>query len=184
MIALGVDPDGKNINRDGGAVNPARVQEAVLRENADIGVALDGDADRAIMVDGKGQVLDGDDVLAIMGRALAAKGQLVANTVVATVMSNLGLEKSLTEAGIALVRTEVGDPAVSREMRSNGYNLGGEQSGHLIFLDCSTTGDGLITTLLLLEHMLDAGKPLAELRAMQPLSPGAPQRKGAQAGAL
>jgi len=167
VIALGVDPDGKNINRDGGAVNPARVQEAVLRENADIGVALDGDADRAIMVDGKGQVLDGDEVLAIMGRALAAKGQLAANTVVATVMSNLGLEKSLTEAGIALVRTEVGDPAVSREMRSNGYNLGGEQSGHLIFLDCSTTGDGLITTLLLLEHMLDAGKPLAELRAMQ-----------------
>ena len=125
VIALGVDPDGKNINRDGGAVNPARVQEAVLRENADIGVALDGDADRAIMVDGKGQILDGDDVLAIMGRALAAKGQLVANTVVATVMSNLGLEKSLTEAGITLVRTEVGDPAVSREMRSNGYNLGG-----------------------------------------------------------
>ena len=101
VIALGVDPDGKNINRDGGAVNPAPVQEAVLRENADIGVALDGDADRAILVDGKGQVLDGDDVLAIMGRALAAKGQLAANTVVATVMSNLGLDKSLAEAGIA-----------------------------------------------------------------------------------
>ena len=90
MIALGVDPDGKNINLDGGALNPVRVQEMVVKENADIGVALDGDADRAILVDNKGQVLDGDDVLAIMARALAAKGQLAANTVVATVMSNLG----------------------------------------------------------------------------------------------
>ena len=166
VIALGVDPDGKNINRDGGALNPARVRETVLREHADIGVALDGDADRAILVDSKGDVLDGDDVLAIMGRALAAKGKLAANTVVATVMSNLGLDKSLAEAGISLARTDVGDPAVCREMRANGYNLGGEQSGHLIFMDCSTTGDGLITTLMVLEHMLDSGKPLCELRAM------------------
>lgn len=167
VIAIGVDPDGKNINRDCGALNPARVQEAVIRENADIGVALDGDADRAILVDSKGQLLDGDDLLAIMARALAATAQLAANTVVATVMSNLGLDKSLAQAGIRLVRTEVGDPAVSREMRANGYNLGGEQSGHLIFMDHSTTGDGLITTLLVLEHMLDVGKPLVELRAMQ-----------------
>jgi phosphoglucosamine mutase len=166
VIALGVDPDGKNINRDGGALNPARVREAVLREHADIGVALDGDADRAILVDSKGDVLDGDDVLAIMGRALAAKGKLAANTVVATVMSNLGLDKSLAEAGIRLARTDVGDPAVCREMRANGYNLGGEQSGHVIFMDCSTTGDGLITTLMVLEHMLDSGRPLCELRAM------------------
>jgi len=166
VIALGVDPDGKNINRDGGALNPSRVRETVLREQADMGVALDGDADRAILVDNKGEVLDGDDVMAIMGRALAAKGRLAANTVVATVMSNLGLDKSLTEAGLRLVRTEVGDPAVCREMRANGYSLGGEQSGHLIFMDCSTTGDGLITTLMVLEHMLDSGKPLSELRAM------------------
>jgi phosphoglucosamine mutase len=105
-------------------------------------------------------------VLAIMGRALATKGKLAANTVVATVMSNLGLDKSLAEAGIRLARTDVGDPAVCREMRANGYNLGGEQSGHVIFMDCSTTGDGLITTLMVLEHMLDSGKPLCELRAM------------------
>jgi phosphoglucosamine mutase len=102
-----------------------------------------------------------------MGRALAAKGRLAANTVVATVMSNLGLEKSLAQAGLRLVRTDVGDPAVCREMRANGYNLGGEQSGHIIFMDCSTTGDGLITTLMVLEHMLETGKPLCELRAMQ-----------------
>jgi len=167
VIALGVDPDGKNINRDGGALNPTRVRETVLREGADFGVALDGDADRAILVDSKGEVLDGDDVMAIMARALAGKGQLAANTVVATVMSNLGLDKSLKQAGLRLVRTEVGDPAVCREMRANRYNLGGEQSGHIIFMDCSTTGDGLITTLMVLEHMLDSGKPLCELRAMQ-----------------
>ncbi len=167
VIAIGVDPDGKNINSGCGAVNPAVVREAVLREGADIGVALDGDADRAILIDSKGEVLDGDDVLAIMGRALAAKGRLADGTVVATVMSNLGLDKSLAEAGIRLVRTDVGDPAVCREMRANGYNLGGEQSGHIIFMDCSTTGDGLITTLMVLEHMLDSGKPLSELRAMR-----------------
>jgi phosphoglucosamine mutase len=166
VIPLGVDPDGKNINRDGGALNPAHVRETVLREGADIGVALDGDADRAILVDNKGEVLDGDDVMALMGRALAAKGRLAAKTVVATVMSNLGLDKSLAQAGLRLVRTEVGDPAVCREMRARGYNLGGEQSGHIIFMDCSTTGDGLITTLMVLEHMLDMGKPLSELRAM------------------
>jgi len=167
VIALGVDPDGKNINLDGGALNPARVRQTVLREHADFGVALDGDADRAIMVDSRGELFDGDDVMAIMGRALAAKGRLAANTVVATVMSNLGLEKSLAQAGLRLVRTDVGDPAVCREMRANGYNLGGEQSGHIIFMDCSTTGDGLITTLMVLEHMLETGKPLCELRAMQ-----------------
>jgi phosphoglucosamine mutase len=167
VIALGVEPDGKNINREGGALNPARVRETVLREQADLGVALDGDADRAILVDSKGDVLDGDDVMALMARAMAAKGRLACNTVVATVMSNLGLEKSLSQDGLRLVRTEVGDPAVCREMRANGYNLGGEQSGHIIFMDCSTTGDGLITTLMVLEHLLDSGKPLCELRTMQ-----------------
>jgi phosphoglucosamine mutase len=167
VIALGVEPDGKNINRDGGALNPSRVREAVLERQADIGIALDGDADRAILVDSKGEILDGDDVMALMARAMAAKGRLASNTVVATVMSNLGLDKSLKEAGLRLVRTEVGDPAVCREMRTRGYNLGGEQSGHIIFMDCSTTGDGLITTLMVLEHMLDSGKPLCELRAMQ-----------------
>jgi phosphoglucosamine mutase len=167
VIALGIDPDGKNINCEGGALNPGRVREKVLAEQADIGVALDGDADRAILVDSKGEVLDGDDVMALMARAMAAKGRLASKTVVATVMSNLGLDKSLKEAGLRLVRTEVGDPAVCREMRANGYNLGGEQSGHVIFMDCSTTGDGLITTLMVLEQMLDSGKPLCELRAMQ-----------------
>jgi phosphoglucosamine mutase len=167
VIALGVDPDGKNINQDSGALNPEHLRQVVLREHADIGVALDGDADRAILIDDKGEVLDGDDVMATMGRSLAKAGKLAFNTVVGTVMSNLGLDKSLAEAGVRLVRTEVGDPSVCREMRANGYNLGGEQSGHLIFMDCSTTGDGLITTLMMLEHMVESGKPLSELRVMQ-----------------
>lgn len=166
VFALGVEPDGKNINLESGALHLARLRESVLSSGADLGVALDGDADRALFVDGRGEVVDGDEVMAIMGRALSAAGKLAGNAVVATVMSNLGLEQSLAEAGIGLVRTEVGDPAVSREMRLNGYNFGGEQSGHLIFMDHSTTGDGLITTLLLLEQMLKSGRSLAEMRVM------------------
>lgn len=167
VVALGVDPDGKNINLGCGALHPEKLREAVRRERAAVGIALDGDGDRAMIVDAAGNILDGDDVMAMMGRKMAREGKLAANTVVATVMSNFGLERSLAEAGIRLVRTEVGDPAVSREMRAHSYNLGGEQSGHVIFMDHSTTGDGLITTLLVLAHMVESGKALSELRVMK-----------------
>jgi phosphoglucosamine mutase len=167
LVSLGIEPDGTNINLNSGALHPERLREAVREARADVGVALDGDADRAILVDEHGEIFDGDDVMALMGVKLAGEGRLAANTVVATVMSNFGLERALRDHGISLVRTEVGDPSVSREMRANSYNLGGEQSGHVIFMDHSTTGDGLITTLLVLAHMVESGKPLSELRMMR-----------------
>ncbi len=167
VVAVGVDPDGKNINLNCGALHPERLAEIVRRERADVGIAVDGDGDRAILCDAGGKIYDGDDVMAMMGRKMAGDGSLAANTVVATVMSNFGLERSLAEAGVRLVRTEVGDPAVVREMRAHSYNLGGEQSGHVIFMDHSTTGDGLITMLLVLGHMVESGKSLAELRVME-----------------
>jgi phosphoglucosamine mutase len=167
VIGLGVDPDGKNINLDCGAVHIENLRAAVIRERAQVGIALDGDGDRAMLVDEKGQVFDGDDVMALMGTRMAAAGRLAANTVVATVLSNFGLERALGAAGVRLVRTEVGDPAVVREMRLNSYNLGGEQSGHVVFMDTSTTGDGLITALMVLVAMAEEGKPLSEMRAMR-----------------
>jgi phosphoglucosamine mutase len=167
IAAIGVDPDGKNINLDCGAVHLDAIRELVRRERANVGIALDGDGDRAMLIDERGEVFDGDDVMALLGRKLAAAGRLAKNTVVATVMSNFGLERALVEAGVRLVRTEVGDPAVAREMRAHSYNVGGEQSGHVIFLDHSTTGDGLITALLVLSHMVETGRPLSELRAMR-----------------
>jgi phosphoglucosamine mutase len=167
VVGIGVDPDGKNINLDCGALHPAHLAETVRQTGADAGFALDGDGDRLVMVDERGELLDGDDLLAILGLKLAAEGRLNSNTVVATVMSNFGLEQALTPAGIKLVRTEVGDPAVVREMRANHYNLGGEQSGHLILTDYSTTGDGLISALLVLAHMVETGRPLSALRAMR-----------------
>jgi phosphoglucosamine mutase len=167
VVPLGVDPNGVNINDGCGAVHLDRIRETVVRERCHAGIALDGDGDRAMLIDEKGGVFDGDDVMAVMGRSMAKAGLLRANTVVATVMSNFGLEVALRDAGLKLIRTEVGDPAVVREMRSNSYNLGGEQSGHVIFMDHSTTGDGLITALLMLVHMAQAGRPLSELRAMK-----------------
>ncbi len=167
VVALGVDPDGKNINLNCGATHPENVRRAVIDARANIGIALDGDGDRAILMDEKGELFDGDDVMALLGIRMASEGKLSANTVVATVMSNFGLELALRNAGVRLVRTDVGDPAVAREMRANSYNLGGEQSGHVIFMDHSTTGDGLITALLVLTAMAETGRPLSELRAMQ-----------------
>jgi phosphoglucosamine mutase len=166
VTTLGVEPDGKNINLNCGATHPENLQKAVIAEHANIGIALDGDGDRAILVDEKGELFDGDDAMALLGIKLASEGRLKDNTVVATVMSNFGLELALRNAGIKLVRTDVGDPAVAREMRSNSYNLGGEQSGHVICMDHSTTGDGLITALLVLTAMVESGRPLSELRAM------------------
>jgi phosphoglucosamine mutase len=167
VVSIGVNPDGMNINDGCGAVHLEKLREAVRAQRCHVGIALDGDGDRALLVDEGAEVFDGDDVMAAMGRRLARDGGLSNNTVVATVMSNFGLELSLRRAGLRLVRTEVGDPAVVREMLANSYNLGGEQSGHVIFMDHSTTGDGLITALLMLVQMVEEQKPLSELRAMR-----------------
>jgi phosphoglucosamine mutase len=167
VVPIGVDPNGVNINDKCGAVHLDQIRETVVREGCQVGIALDGDGDRAMLIDEKGEVFDGDDVMAVMGRSMAKAGTLRDNTVVATVMSNFGLEVALREAGIKLVRTEVGDPAVVREMRTNSYNLGGEQSGHVIFMDHSTTGDGLVTALMMLSHMVESNRPLSELRVMK-----------------
>jgi phosphoglucosamine mutase len=167
VIPIAVEPDGININDGCGAVHPEKLRETVMSSGAHVGIALDGDGDRAMIVDERGELFDGDDVMALLGIRMAAEGRLNGNTVVATVMSNFGLERALTGAGVKLVRTEVGDPAVVREMRANSYNLGGEQSGHVIFMDHSTTGDGLITALKVLTIMAETGQPLSELRAMR-----------------
>ncbi len=166
VTPIAVEPDGININAGCGAVHPEKLRQEVLATGAQIGIALDGDGDRAMIVDECGELFDGDDVIALLGLRMAAEGRLNANTVVGTVMSNFGLEQALMRAGVKLVRTEVGDPAVVREMRANSYNLGGEQSGHVIFMDHSTTGDGLITALMVITIMAETGKPLSELRAM------------------
>ncbi len=167
VVALGVEPDGKNINLGCGALCPGILRDTVLREGAQIGIALDGDGDRAVMVDERGEIFDGDDVMATIGLRMAAAGSLRGGAVVATVMSNLGLELALRDVNVGLVRTEVGDPAVVREMRAGAYNLGGEQSGHVIFMDHSTTGDGIITALMVLTLLVETQKPLSALRAMR-----------------
>jgi phosphoglucosamine mutase len=165
VTALGVDPDGLNINEGAGALHPAQAQAEVLRRGAAIGIALDGDADRVIVIDEKGNVVDGDAVMALCALRMLRDGQLRNNTVVATVMSNLGLERSLEAHGGRLLRTPVGDRYVVEAMRQGGHNLGGEQSGHLIFLDHCSTGDGVVAGLQVLAMMLRAGRPLSELAA-------------------
>jgi phosphoglucosamine mutase len=169
VTAIGVKPNGVNINKDSGALHPENVRAEVVKRGAAIGIALDGDADRVIVVDEKGQIVDGDCVLAMCAAAMAADDTLRKKTVVATVMSNLGLERALTRAGGKLLRTQVGDRYVVEAMRAGGYNLGGEQSGHLIFLDHASTGDGLLGGLQVLALMLRTGLPLSELaqRAME-----------------
>jgi phosphoglucosamine mutase len=156
-------PDGMNINDKCGAVHPERLQEAVRRHGAHIGIALDGDADRAIFVCEQGKVIDGDHVMAALGLDLHAQGQLACKTVVGTVMSNFGLELAMKRAGIQLMRTPVGDRYLMERMLADGYNFGGEQSGHFIFLDHNTTGDGLISALQILSLMKRTGTPLSEL---------------------
>ena len=164
VAALGATPDGTNINRDVGATHPQRLQETVRAERAHVGIALDGDADRVILVDEQGDIVDGDEVLAIAAADMLGHGILKHGTVVATVMSNLGLEVALRERGARLVRVQVGDRYVVEEMRQHGYNLGGEQSGHLIFLDHGTTGDGLLAALQVLRLMVERQRPLSELK--------------------
>jgi phosphoglucosamine mutase len=170
VVTLNARPDGKNINDGCGAVHPESMAKAVERHGAQLGIALDGDADRVIVADEQGRIVDGDAIMAIVGRALLADKQLGKKTVVATVMSNVGLERALRDAGGRVVRTQVGDRYVVEEMRRNGYNFGGEQSGHLLFLDHVTTGDGVCAALNLLAVMLREGKPLSELaRCFEPV---------------
>jgi phosphoglucosamine mutase len=160
---IGNKPDGMNINAGCGAVHPEPLRQAVLQYGADIGVALDGDADRAIFVCEQGTVVDGDHIMAALSLDLHRNGTLAKETVVGTVMSNFGLEKAMAQAGITLIRTAVGDRYLLERMLADGYNFGGEQSGHFIFLDHNTTGDGLISALQVLSLMKRTQRPLSEL---------------------
>ncbi len=163
VTALGVRPNGVNINKDSGALHPDHLRAEVIKRGAAIGIALDGDADRVIVVDETGRIVDGDEVLAMCAARMITERTLRKNTVVATVMSNLGLEHAIARAGGKLVRTRVGDRYVVEAMRAGGFNLGGEQSGHLVFLDHATTGDGLLAALQVLALMLRTSRPLSEL---------------------
>jgi len=163
IIPIGVRPNGKNINRSSGTTHPEGMARLVVRSQADVGIAFDGDGDRCIVVDHTGRVVDGDHILAICALDMHRRQTLKRKTVVATVMSNLGLEMALKNNGLKLLRTQVGDRYVLEAMLRGGYNLGGEQSGHLVFLNHSTTGDGILTALRLLAVMLREEKPLADL---------------------
>ncbi|WP_206237775.1 phosphoglucosamine mutase [Novosphingobium terrae] len=163
VITIGVQPNGKNINLKCGSTHLDLVKETVVASGADIGIALDGDADRLIVVDEKGQTVDGDQLMALIGTQLAAQGELRGGGVVATVMSNLGLERFLGGQGLTLERTKVGDRHVLERMRSGGFNVGGEQSGHMIMLDHATTGDGTIAALQVLTALVKSGKRASEL---------------------
>jgi phosphoglucosamine mutase len=163
VIPLGVSPDGFNINRDCGSTVPAFLCGEVRRHGADLGVALDGDADRLILSDEHGNLVDGDQILALIARAWHEAGQLRGEAVVATVMSNLGLERYLQGRGVALHRTNVGDRYVMEKMRASGFNLGGEQSGHMIMSDYATTGDGLLAALQVLAVLVQQGGPASQV---------------------
>jgi phosphoglucosamine mutase len=170
IVPRGVAPDGYNINLHCGSTHPAKLCAAVLEEGADLGIALDGDADRVVMADERGQLIDGDQVLALIAEAYAADGRLRGGGVVATVMSNLGLERFLQKRGLALHRTKVGDRYVVEKMREAGINVGGEQSGHMILSDYATTGDGLIAALQVLATVVTEGRPASAVcRKFEPL---------------
>jgi|KBSSwiStaDraftv2_1062776.scaffolds.fasta_scaffold79830_2 phosphoglucosamine mutase len=170
VVPLGVSPNGLNINDGCGSTYPELLQETVKANGADIGLALDGDADRLIVVDENGRIVDGDQLMALIALGLHARGGLKGDAVVATVMSNLGLERKLEGAGLKLKRTQVGDRYVLEEMRRSGCNVGGEQSGHIILADHSTTGDGLVAGLQVLAALVENGAPASELlRQFEPL---------------
>ncbi len=163
VVTIGAAPDGYNINDGCGSTHLEPLQAAVLRHAADAGIAFDGDADRCLAVDGVGEIVDGDQILAILALALRETGGLRSDTVVATVMSNLGFRLAMRREGVRIVETAVGDRYVLEAMRDGGYALGGEQSGHVVLLDSATTGDGLLTAMFLLSRVAATGKPLAEL---------------------
>ncbi|MEO6433601.1 MAG: phosphoglucosamine mutase [Sphingomicrobium sp.] len=170
VVPLGVAPNGTNINDCCGSTHPGAMQEAVVANGADIGIALDGDADRIIVCDERGALIDGDQLMALIGLGLHQRGELTGGKVVATVMSNLGLERLLDAKGLGLARTQVGDRYVLEEMRRSGCNVGGEQSGHIILTDHSTTGDGLVAGLQVLAALVEGGKPASELlRQFEPV---------------
>jgi phosphoglucosamine mutase len=171
VITIGITPDGKNINTDCGSLNPAFLREKVLETGADLGIALDGDADRVIFCDEKGELVDGDKIIAICAQEMIANGTLKGKAVVTTLMSNMALERFITDKGIEFVRTQVGDRYVVEEMRARNSNLGGEQSGHIIFLDHTTTGDGTLAALQVLGIMKSQEKPLSELAKIIDLYP-------------
>ncbi len=173
LIALHTKPDGTNINANCGSTHMAELQARVVSEKADVGIAFDGDADRMLAVDENGNLVDGDVIMAICGNYMKQKGRLAKNTIVVTVMTNLGFSLMGEEKGIHIEKTKVGDRYVLENMLENGYNIGGEQSGHVIFLDDNTTGDGLLSALHLLEVMVDTKKPLSELATVMEVLPQA-----------
>ncbi len=164
VVLTGDRPNGKNINRECGALFPEHMASVVREQGANAGFALDGDADRIILADEQGEILDGDQMMAVCAKHYIERNKLKDNTVVATIMSNLGFEVALRGLGGKLIRTPVGDRYVVEQMRRNGYNLGGEQSGHMVFLDHGTTGDGILSALQVLAVMLREGRPLSELK--------------------
>lgn len=163
VIRIGVDPDGFNINQGCGSTAPEKLIEKVREVRADVGIALDGDADRVLIVDEKGNIIDGDQLMAVVAESWKEQDRLSEPGIVATVMSNLGLERYLAEQGLTLARTNVGDRYVVEHMRANGYNVGGEQSGHIVLSDYTTTGDGLIAALQVLAVVKAKGKPVSEI---------------------
>ena len=170
VIAIGVEPNGFNINDRCGSTHPEALQERVVAAGADIGIALDGDADRLIVVDEHGRIIDGDQLMALITASWARSGRLRGGGLVATVMSNLGLERYLAAQGLTLERTQVGDRYVLEAMRAKGFNIGGEQSGHVILSDYATTGDGLVAALQVLACLVDGGKPASEtLNLFEPM---------------
>jgi phosphoglucosamine mutase len=166
VIVIGADPDGTNINSGYGSTHLSALQAAVVDNKADLGIAHDGDADRCLAVDENGKVIDGDKILAVLAVAMKQRGELARGTVVSTVMSNLGFKVAMQKAGINVVETAVGDRYVLEEMRREGYTLGGEQSGHIIFSQYATTGDGILTGMQLAAEMVASGKKLSELTSI------------------
>jgi phosphoglucosamine mutase len=163
VIHIGDDPNGLNINDKSGALHPAQISQAVVQFRADVGIGLDGDADRVVMVDEKGKIINGDQIIAICAIHMKKQNVLKNDTVVVTQMSNFGLEKKMRDEGIKVIKTNVGDKYVVEEMKKNGFNLGGEQSGHIIFLDHSTTGDGTVAALNVLSVLRQTGRKMSEL---------------------
>ena len=165
VIVIGADPDGNNINSGYGSTHLSALQAAVVEHKADLGIAHDGDADRCLAVDEQGKIIDGDKIMAILAISMKSRGELARNTLVATVMSNLGLKLAMQREGIEMLETGVGDRYVLEKMREGGYSLGGEQSGHIIFSQFATTGDGVLTGLQLAAEVAVSGKRLSELAA-------------------